>query len=147
MKKVGISLLFVLGVLTGATAQDVIFAENSVQEGFTGTHVVKADGAVEAEYTFKNGVPDGPVSFFNKEGNKTESGAFTKGKKNGTWEKFHNGDRVGIANYTNGKKDGEWKIYDTTGVLRYEMYFKKGQKVGTWKMYDEAGALTSEKEF
>lgn len=137
-----------VGVLVSGLAQDVIFAESSVQEGFSGIHVVKAeDGSVSAKYSFTNGVPNGPVTFFNAGGEKTEVGSFEKGKKNGTWEKFHNGERVSIANYTKGKKDGEWKIYDTTGTLRYEMYYKKGKKVGTWKMFDESGKLSSEKKF
>jgi antitoxin component YwqK of YwqJK toxin-antitoxin module len=54
---------------------------------------------------------------------------------------------VSKAAYKNNLKHGNWKVWDDTGILRYDLNYANGEKIGTWKMYDEKGTLTESKKY
>lgn len=92
------------------------------------------------------GLLDGKCDYF-ENGLLVEKRAFKKGKKHGAWSTFENEKKISEAFFLNDNKHGTWHIWDTNGVLRYEMFYKKGKKVGVWKMWDEKGNLISEKKY
>lgn len=146
MKKLYIFLftVFISGVLCAQITQyDGYYFRDG--KYFTGIYEqFDESGSLTARIQIRNGLPDGTSEYF-ENGILVEKRAFKNGLKHGIWEKFEGGKKVSEAVYLKDRKHGKWVIWDTSGVLRYEMYYKKGKKTGTWKMWDENGTLISEK--
>ena len=58
-------------------------------------------------------------------------GTFVKGKKEGIWEEYLDGELVGKGIYKNGKELGIWEFYEDGEVYRKEL-FQSGKLVGRW---------------
>jgi antitoxin component YwqK of YwqJK toxin-antitoxin module len=58
-------------------------------------------------------------------------GLFVKGKKEGYWEEYLDGELVGKGSYKNGKESGTWEFYEDGEVYRKEL-FQSGKLVGRW---------------
>jgi antitoxin component YwqK of YwqJK toxin-antitoxin module len=58
-------------------------------------------------------------------------GLFVKGKKEGYWEEYLDGELVGKGSYKNGKESGIWEFYEDGEVYRKEL-FQSGKLVGRW---------------
>jgi antitoxin component YwqK of YwqJK toxin-antitoxin module len=103
---------------------------------------------VRSELSVKDGVIEGPATYFYASGKVMESGMFTAGKKDGKWIRVNeNGTTSAIAFYNLGKKTGTWLVYDNDGHKRFEMSYQDGDKSGTWTSWDENGAVVSTKNY
>lgn len=116
-------------------------------ELFNGILSQTKDG-IKSDFTVKEGVIDGPASYFYASGKLMEVGTFTNGQKDQKWTRYNeNGSVSAIAFYHVGKKTGTWVVFDDNGKKRFEMNYNDGQKTGVWTSWDENGAVASVKDY
>ncbi len=157
MKKVVLIVLSTLGIglLNAQKLNDkglyINDSENSANlfngELFNGV-LSETKNGIKSEFTVKEGVIDGPASYFYASGKLMESGSFTKGQKDQKWTRYNeNGTTSAIAFYTLGKKTGTWLVFDENGKKRFEMNYLNGEKTGIWTNWDENGSVASTKDY
>lgn len=83
-----------------------------------------ADNNLKWEYTYKNGVRNGPSITY-----------------------FENGQIAGEINFVDGKMEGLFKAYYESGKLKMEAIYKNGLLEGEVKVYFETGQLESLKRY
>jgi antitoxin component YwqK of YwqJK toxin-antitoxin module len=155
MKKLAISLLFLVILVTSLDAQDVAFKKGryiSRQNGkpFTGliTEKDSLTGNILSETAILNGYLQGKTTLYFPNGLKKEVREYKEGKKHGVWSTWNEkGDQTALATFSEGKKDGEWIVWDEKGIKRYEMFYRAGERTGTWIIRDEAGKEISRETF
>lgn len=157
MKKVVILVLSVLslGVLNAQKLNDkglyINDNENSANlyngELFNGI-LSETKNGIKSELTVKEGVVEGPATYYYASGNLMEQGMFTKGQKDQKWLRYNeNGTTSAIAFYNLGKKTGTWLVYDENGKKRFEMNYTDGEKTGIWTNWDENGSVAGTKDY
>lgn len=157
MKKVVVIVLSVLGlgVLNAQKLNDKGLYINDSEltpnlfnsELFNGV-ISETKNGIKSELTVKEGVIDGPATYYFASGKVMETGMFTKGQKDHKWVRYNeNGSTSAIAFYNLGKKTGTWLVFDETGKKRFEMNYKDGEKTGIWTSWDESGAVASTKDY
>jgi antitoxin component YwqK of YwqJK toxin-antitoxin module len=110
--------------------------------------ISETKAGVKSELTVKEGVVEGPATYYYASGKLMETGMFTKGQKDQKWTRYHeNGTLSAIAFYQAGKKTGTWLVYDEKGTQRFEMSYNDGHKTGLWKSWDEQGTLLESKDY
>lgn len=116
---------------------------------YSGTHKEYFDnGNLRISMHVKDGVKDGEVILYHKDGQKKELRTYEEGNKSGKWVTWNKeGTKTGLAFYDDNKKDSTWYIWDENGTKRFEMYYEDGKKSGVWKMWDENGKLINTREF
>lgn len=155
MKKLIVMSLLVVGL--GVHAQTLneqgLYIDNDSDNAlfngklFNGT-VSKVQGNIKSELTIKEGVVEGPASYYYASGQLMETGTFTKGQKDQKWVRYsENGSISAVAFYSLGKKTGTWLVYDESGRKRFEMNYENGDKTGVWTSWDENGAVASTKNY
>jgi antitoxin component YwqK of YwqJK toxin-antitoxin module len=156
MKKLNLLLIVLTVASANVIAQDypqlrdgVFYSNNGTL--FTGQAKIEVntpEGNQLQEIQALDGLLHGSISYFNTQGQLTETGHYAIGKKEGVWTQFSaSGNKLGEAFYKDGKKDGIWTIWDEKGIKRYHMVYSMGKKVDTWKMWDENEQLVSERIF
>lgn len=157
MKKIVIVVLSVLsvGFLNAQKLNDkglyINEGENTANlingELFNGV-ITDTKNGIKSELTIKEGVVEGPASYYFASGKLMETGIFTKGQKDQKWVRFNeNGSTSAIAFYNLGKKTGTWLVYDENGKKRFEMNYEDGEKTGIWTSWDENGSVASTKDY
>ncbi len=162
MKKI---LLITLTLLGTATLHAELFTdhfENGVVktqiEYLKGTRTETAEGVKDGlEKVYYNtgqlafevnnvkGLRDGPLNWYDREGNHLEVIHYQKGKRHGMNKIFYSDGTLRIeVNYINDNKVGPEKYYFSTGKLASEVIFKNGQKEGLQKEYNEDGTLNND---
>lgn len=156
MKKLGLVMMAVLsmGFLNAQTLNDKgLYIDDSSTPGlfngalFNGV-ISKVQDGIKSDFTVKEGVIDGPATYYYASGNKMEVGTFSNGQKDQKWIRYNeNGTTSAIAFYNLGKKTGTWLVYDEKGNKRFEMTYNDGQKAGVWTNWDENGAVAGTKDY
>jgi len=156
MKKLALILVALLS-LNGLSAQVKNDKGLYINEGsspalangelFNGVISEMHDG-IKSDFTVKEGVVNGPATYFYASGKIMETGLFTNGQKDQKWTRYNeNGTVSAIAFYNLGKKTGTWLVFDENGKKRFEMNYTDGQKTGTWTSWDENGAVAGVKDY
>lgn len=80
------------------------------------------EGIKHTEVNYAEGIKDGPyVTYYTKNGNKADEGAYKNNKKHGTQTTyFENGNKKMVTPYENGKVKGTVYEYNIEGNLKYE---------------------------
>ncbi len=92
-----------------------------------------------------DGLRDGPMNWYDREGNHLEVIHYQKGKRHGNNKIFYADGTLRIeVNYINDNKEGPEKYYFSTGKLASEVTFKNGKKEGLQKEYNEDGTLNND---
>jgi len=149
MKKLALIVLSVLGsnILNAQALNDKGLYVDSDGELFNGT-LTKTTNGIRSDFTVKDGIVNGPVTYLYASGNVMEKGTFADGKKDQQWIRYNeNGSISAIAFYSLGKKTGTWLVFDDSGKKRFEMNYTDGEKTGTWTSWDENGAVTDTKDY
>ncbi len=104
---------------------------------------VTMDDLVERGGLYYQKITD--VPFDGKVTGKTEQGSFTDGKKDGSWEWYHdNGQIETQGTYKDGEKDGSWECYYDNGQLWEKGTYKDGNRDGPWVGYLPDGTVWEE---
>lgn len=106
--------------------------------------ISEVKNGIKGELTIKEGIIDGPATYYYASGQVMEQGTFTKGQKDQKWIRYNeNGTVSAIAFYNLGKKTGTWLVFDESGKKRFEMNYQDGDKTGIWTSWDENGVATT----
>lgn len=156
MKTTGLILILMLGLhsVQGQTLNGKgLYIDNSSEAGlfsgrlFNGV-ITNTQNGIKSELTVKEGVVDGPASYYYVSGKLMESGSFVNGQKDQKWIRYNeNGSVSAIAFYHLGKKTGTWLVYDDSGKKRFEMNYTDGEKTGVWTSWDENGVVMNTKDY
>ncbi len=124
--------------------QDTRTDQNAgVKDGFE--KVYYNTGQLAFEVKNVKGLREGPLNWYDREGNHLEVIHFQKGKRHGMNKIFYPDGTLRIeVNYINDQKEGLEKYYFSTGKLASEVMFKNGKKEGLEKEYNEDGTLESD---
>jgi antitoxin component YwqK of YwqJK toxin-antitoxin module len=151
MKRIMVLILFLTGL------NGLVFSQSfDVKDGLvydtkgnllSGLYEYQEDGQLKASYYFKNGIKDGPVTYYYAKDKVKETGFFKAGEKDGQWIRYNEkGSKIADVNFVNGKKHGRWILLDDQGNLLYDMTYNMGVKVGTWAMFDSKGEVVMKLE-
>ena len=78
------------------------------------------------EHFFKNGLEDGTMTMWGKDGIILRQGKYNNGIKEGTWKWFHlNGNISQISTYQNGFHIGNFKSWYENGTIEKNWFFKE----------------------
>ncbi|CAN0343794.1 unnamed protein product, partial [Chrysoparadoxa australica] len=77
-----------------------------------------ADGKVDTNQTYVNGLLQGEYTAYFPSGAIKESGRYTQNQREGTWKQFHeNGRLASEGKYIGGEMSGKWSYYNPRGRL------------------------------
>lgn len=102
-------------------------------------------GQLAFEVNNIEGLRDGALNWYDREGHHLEVIYFQKGKRHGINKIFYADGTLRIeVNYINDNKEGPEKYYFSTGKLASEVTFVNGKKEGLQKEYNEDGTLNND---
>jgi antitoxin component YwqK of YwqJK toxin-antitoxin module len=88
------------------------------------------------EETYKNGLLDGVVKIFYKDGILTEESYYKSGKRHGSSKRYTSeGKMISNIPYFKGKVHGKVFYYDNHGVIRETGHYDMEKRVGRWEFY------------
>jgi hypothetical protein len=91
-------------------------------------------GAIKEEYSDTPGLVGVVVG---SPANKTASGSYLNGKRNGSWVQYYpNGLPLSITSYVNGEKEGLYAEFGNNNNLIKRCYYHKGLRHGEYKEYN-----------
>ncbi|WP_176838222.1 toxin-antitoxin system YwqK family antitoxin [Fusobacterium hominis] len=147
---------------------DVAYA-NDEQTPYTGTFALFLGDFIEYTETFKNGVLEGPKTWYSEEGNIVLQEYYKNNKIEGEQKAYYeNGAIKSIVDYKNNRvlgitayaKDGKvlhqdnfkngtgvWKYFWENGKVLEEGHYKNWVKDGVWKKYRENGEIDTVTEY
>ncbi len=147
---------------------DVAYA-NDEQTPYTGTFALFLGDFIEYTETFKNGVLEGPKTWYSEEGNIVLQEYYKNNKIEGDQKAYYeNGAIKSIVDYKNNRvlgitayaKDGKvlhqdnfkngtgvWKYFWENGKVLEEGHYKNWVKDGVWKKYRENGEIDTVTEY
>jgi len=131
------------------TAQQIQDREGSVisTTGKIRDGVVKEfleDEKLNAEWTYKNGKPEGLGKEYFPSGELLEEILYKDGKREGICKKYYkSGKLLAERSFKGGKLEGVTKMYYEGGKIFGELSYKDGMLNGECKMYYEEGKLRS----
>ena len=100
------------------------------------------NGSVKMEAFFKNGIPQGTVKTYDKQGRLIASEEYKNGKRDGKIELFNSEGIIEVqAFYKGGKKHGKRTFYYETGEPMHEENFNNGLLEGERKTFAKNGSL------
>ena len=153
MKKIVISLLILMAVVSGAVFAEITTVVVKNQDN-TLTRVFYSGGKEIARQVkdAKNNViktsgkiPDGIVKEFNDDGKLLFEWNYKNGKLNGTSKSyFLSGELLEEMIYKDNKQEGMSKKYYKSGKLLAERYFESNELEGVTRMYTENGTVLAE---
>ncbi len=77
----------------------------------------------------KDGLREGPWTFFHDNGKKAAAGEYRAGMKEGPWVFWHpNGEKAAEGGYRGGLKEGAWIDYDEQGQKLMEKQYRGGME-------------------
>ncbi len=102
-------------------------------------------GQLALEVNNVDGLRDGALHWYDREGHHLEVMHYQKGKRHGINKVFFADGTLRIdVSYINDNKEGPEKYYFSTGKLASEVTFVNGQKEGLQKEYNEDGTLNND---
>ena len=102
-------------------------------------------GQLAFEVNNVKGLREGPLNWYDREGNHLEVIHYQKGKRHGMNKIFYaDGTLRTEVNYINDHKEGPEKYYFSTGKLASKVTFHNGKKEGLQKEYNEDGTLNND---
>ena len=99
------------------------------------------DNKIEGYENFKNGVLDGEVANFDKNGDKTISATYKNGLLQGKICIFEDSQLKVDTFFHNGKLNGEIKIFSRNGKTLVDGVYKENNREGTWKFFYQSGDI------
>ncbi|MCW5521120.1 hypothetical protein J1N09_14825 [Aureitalea sp. L0-47] len=109
-----------------------------------------ANGNTKVEYVLKNGVLNGPITYFHENGIKQKIGYYSNGKPNGKFSEYDEDDNLTASySFKNGFLEGLAKIYEN-GQISEEKNYRKDELDGAIKNYyynDQGELFVVEKGF
>lgn len=99
------------------------------------------DNKIEGYENFKNGVLDGEVANFDKNGDKTISATYKNGLLNGEIYIFENSNLKVGTTFSNGKLNGNIKIFSRSGKTIVDGTYKENSREGKWKFLYQSGEV------
>jgi antitoxin component YwqK of YwqJK toxin-antitoxin module len=138
------ALLILLLVSFGCTHKTTITEEELVPdvmytdancEAFTGKCdvVSQKNGKVFEQFTYKNGLPDGEMLMWYKNGKLKRKGYFREGKRNGKWETWdESGKKILEVHFKNDQLDGLFVMYNENGEVMERGIYKANKRTGNW---------------
>lgn len=88
------------------------------------------------EENYKNGLLDGTVKIFYKDGVLTEESYYKRGKLHGESKRYtSDGKMISKIPYVNGKIHGKVFYYDNQGIIRETGHYDMEKRVGRWEFY------------
>ncbi len=132
------------------------------------------NGSVKMEAFFKNGIPQGTVKTYDKQGRLIASEEYKNGVKEGKAKRFNfihnipteeeifykggllNGPRKVFSpsgkllmseEYKDGKRNGKIELFNSEGVIEVKAFYKNGKKHGKRIFYYETGTPMHEENF
>ena len=114
------------------------------------------------EYSYINGIKEGPAIFFDTLGNKLCNGNFSNNYQNGIWTYYYsNGQILAKGNFIFGDggnkskksgipmngRDGRWLVYYENGILEQDGMWKNGLLNGVVKTFYKSGQIKVESFF
>ncbi|MBN4067190.1 toxin-antitoxin system YwqK family antitoxin [Simkania negevensis] len=120
-----------------------------------------SNGEMEAEYTAKEGKPDGVITFYFPNKRVKSKGRLVNGNKEGAWEHFYEqGQRKAQELYVGGEQHGEYKEWhetkedeakeesdDSEPLLKTTGSLIAGKKDGLWVEHFPRGTIKSETNY
>lgn len=131
----------------GSVKMEAYF-KNGIPQGTVRTY--DKQGRLIAEEEYKNGVKEGKAKRFNFTHNiPTEEEMFYKGGiLNGTRKLFNpSGKLLMSEEYKNGKRDGKIELFNSEGIIEVQAFYKGGKKHGKRTFYYETGEPMHEENF
>lgn len=104
-------------------------------------------GALDGEFEYKNGVHDGPFTYYYEDGQKKQTGVYKAGKVEGMLIKYYPGGQMAEeVTHVEGVTQGVFKEYNENGTLKAEGEYtsksdRENLEQGLLKLYDENGEL------
>lgn len=106
------------------------------------------DGTKQVEVNYKNGLIDGVLTEYYKDGKVSETTTFVAGKKNGAYKSYYkNGQLYEEANYQKDSLHGPASVYYKNGKLFKKITFDNNKKQGAYKEYYANGNLKEESNY
>ena len=102
--------------------------------------------AMFCEEEFENGVENGLLIEYARNGDIVAKGTYIEGIKEGEWY-FNVGDEIQEGSFKADFKDGLWKHYYPDKTLRFEGSYVDGEEQGKHKYYFLNGKIKMEGEF
>jgi antitoxin component YwqK of YwqJK toxin-antitoxin module len=116
--------------------------DNGTRIKGTGWH---ANGKIESEMAFKDGIPNGPRRSWDDEGHLRHEEFFVDGKRNGRETvRDQNGAVLYTADYKDGEPDGEVVWWYADGTPRWTTHYEAGARSGRWSQMAPDGELMME---
>lgn len=146
---IGFFLLGTLGLSAQIQEGDDGLYYNDQGELYTG--IVKTfyeEGPMLSKMVLIDGMREGYVLVYHKNGNLSEVRSYKHNKKDGTWAMFTPDNRkVAEANYREDEKHGKWYVWSPDGTLLYDMKYVNNHPKGMWKIFNAEGKLTAKRKF
>jgi antitoxin component YwqK of YwqJK toxin-antitoxin module len=109
---------------------------------YSGTNIIKE------EMTFKDGILDGPMVSYYKDGSIKRKGEYRNSQFHGKWEYWCiEKKKIYEVNYSNDMLCGEYISWYSSGTLCEKGKYSKNRRTGSWIEYDQAGNVTRKKDY
>ncbi|MFT6865627.1 MAG: antitoxin component YwqK of YwqJK toxin-antitoxin module [Cyclobacteriaceae bacterium] len=130
-----------IGYLNNQTQDTINFQEK-------GEFILKAtfpNGKTSVTQSYKDGLKEGPVIYFNANGTKSETIDYHSGETHGKWVRYYtNGNIHTEKNYSYDLKNGDEKAYYENGQIKSIIPYKNGEVDGTQIIYNQNGTIKSQ---
>lgn len=135
----------VVNKLVGRGSQGFQY-EPGHDQPFNGKFISRyANGQIENEVHYKEGLADGLSTNWHLNGRKESEGIYKDGKKEGLWTWWNaNGQQIIEKYYKNGIKHGLWIDWHENGQRKVEGNFINGKREGTVTIWNKDGQKMSE---
>jgi antitoxin component YwqK of YwqJK toxin-antitoxin module len=130
-------------VTEDAISSDILYARESYKP-YTGKCTVYyyASSQVKSEYTFRDGVLNGPALTWHMNGKLKKKGCYHNGQLSGTWVFYdEQGRKMMEANYKGNELNGAYTALYKNGTIREKGQFSEKEQKGTWAFYNENGTI------
>ena len=93
------------------------------------------------------GVTEGPIEFFDDDGNLESKMTLKDGKENGPWESYYKGNLEIRGNMKDDKEHGTFEYFTEDGELERRVEYRNGLYNGSYEVFYENGGVKSRDYF
>lgn len=122
---------------------DILYTRDSYKP-YTGKCTVLYFGSnqVKSEYTFENGMLNGPAITWHLNGKLKKKGSYKNGQLSGTWFFYdEQGRKIMAAEYKANELDGAYSALYENGRIKEQGQFSEKEQKGKWAFYNEDGTI------
>jgi len=120
----------------------------TIVDGSGEMQVFYTTGTIQENYTYKNGLPNGPFQEKSIYGYDLLTGFFKDGEKDGEWKYYYyTGDLEKISNYKDGLLEGKYEYFYDSGQLNVKGKYKVNKKDSIWEWFTNKGTLDMKGDF